>query len=52
MYLLNETVRSYHPEQPYVNIVTLAGSLEILKRKIMSVISLASNKDIVLSLNQ
>jgi len=42
--LLNETVRSYHPDNPYVNIVTLAGSLEVLKKKIISVISLASNK--------
>lgn len=42
--LLNETVRSYHPDAPYVNIITLAGSLEILKKKITSVISLANDK--------
>lgn len=43
--LLNETIRSYHPDSPFVNIITIASSLEVMKKKIKSVIALASDKD-------
>ena len=42
--LLNETVRGYHSGSPYVNVTTLATTLEVLKKKIAEITALASDK--------